>query len=165
MPDYIEKALTKFQHSPPPTPQFALHAWNPPKYGQRVPYTLTPNSSQWLDKKGTSYVQSVVGAFLYYVRVLDCAIFVALNDIAAHQAHPTQFILNKCKQLLDYVATYPNVKLWFHASGMILHVDLYPAYLVRDSARSCIAGHYILSSHPPPAPQIPTKQPNTPILI
>lgn len=46
MPDYIEKALTKFQHSPPPTPQFALHAWNPPKYGQRVPYTLTPNSSQ-----------------------------------------------------------------------------------------------------------------------
>ena len=48
---------------------------------------------------------------------------------------------------------------------MILHVDLDAAYLVQDSARSCIAGHYILSSHPPPAPQISIKQPNAPILL
>ena len=37
--------------------------------------------------------------------------------------------------------------------------------LIQDRACSHIAGHYILSSHPPPAPIIPTKSPNTPILI
>ena len=48
---------------------------------------------------------------------------------------------------------------------MVLHVDSDAAYLVQDEARSRIAGHYILSSNPPPAPQIPHKSPNAPILI
>ena len=48
---------------------------------------------------------------------------------------------------------------------MILHVDSDAAYLVQDRACSRIAGHYILSSHPPPAPQIPNKIPNAPILV
>ena len=77
---------------------------------------------------------------------------VALNEIAAHQAHPTQFILTKCDQLLDYASTYPNVKLRFKASDMILYVDSDTAYLIQDRARSRIAGHYILNSHPPLVP-------------
>ena len=48
---------------------------------------------------------------------------------------------------------------------MILHVDSDAVYLVHDGARSRIAGHYILSSYPPPAPQIPRKAPNASILI
>ena len=165
MPDYVKKALKKFQHSPPASPQLAPHAWNPPKYGQRVQYALTPDSSPLLDKQHKLYVQSVVGAFLYFARAIDSTLLVALNDIAAHQARPTQFILSKCKQLLDYAATYPKVALRFYASDMILHVDSDAAYLVQDGARSRIAGHYILSSHPPPAPQIPIKRPNAPILV
>ena len=165
MPDYVTKALKKFQHPPPASPQYAPHAWNPPKYGQRVQYALTPDSSPPLDKRQKLYVQSVVGAFLYFARAIDSTLLVALNDIAAHQARPTQFILSKCKQLLDYAATFPNVTLRFHASDMILHVDSDAAYLVQDGARSRIAGHYILSSRPPPAPQIPLKRPNAPILV
>jgi len=90
---------------------------------------------------------------------------VALNEIAAHQAAPTQFILAKCHRLLDYAATFPNVKIRYTTSDMILHVDSDAAYLVQDGARSRIAGHYILSSHPSPAPQIPKKTPNAPILV
>ena len=48
---------------------------------------------------------------------------------------------------------------------MILHVDSDAAYLVQDGARSRIAGHYILSFRPPPAPHILKKSPNAPILI
>ena len=66
---------------------------------------------------------------------------VALNNIAAHQATPTQHIRDKCTHLLDYAATYKNVQLRFTASDMILHVDSDAAYLVQDGARSCIAGH------------------------
>ena len=89
----------------------------------------------------------------------------ALNDISAHQATPTKFIESKCHRLLDYLPTYPDVKLRYTASDMILHVDFDAAYLVQDGARSRIAGHYILSSHPPPALLVPVKAPNAPILV
>lgn len=89
---------------------------------------------------------------------------VALNEIAAHQARPTQYIIAKCKQLLDYAATFPHVTLRFNASDMILHVDSDAAYLVQDGARSRIAGHYILSSRPPPGPSNPKESTQRPDL-
>ena len=46
---------------------------------------------------------------------------VALNEVTAHQAKPTQYIFNKCKRILSF--------------------------------------------YPPPAPQMPIKTPNAPILI
>ena len=51
------------------------------------------------------------------------------------------------------------------ASDMILHIDSDAAYSVQGGARIRIAGHYILSSHPPPNPQIPNKIPNALILV
>ena len=90
---------------------------------------------------------------------------VALNEVAAHQANPTYCIHIKCNQLLDYAATFSNVKIHFQASYMILHVNLDTAYLAQDCTWSRIAEHYILSSFPPPVPQIHTKIPNAPILI
>ena len=89
----------------------------------------------------------------------------ALNEIATHKSACTQFISAKCKQLLDYTSTFPDPKPCFIAGDMILHVDSDAAYLVQDGAMSHITGHYILSSHPLPVPQIPTKTPNAPILI
>ena len=48
--------------------------------------------------------------------------------------------------LLDYVTTYPNPKIRFYASDMILHVDSDAAYLVQPNARSRYAGYYYLGS-------------------
>ena len=58
----------------------------------------------------------------------------ALNTIASQQATPTQKTLEKCKQLLDYAATYPKAYVRFFASDMILHVDTDAAYLVMHKA-------------------------------
>ena len=66
---------------------------------------------------------------------------------------------------MDYAATYPNTKLRYFASDMILHIDSDAAYLVQDNARSRIAGYYILSPYPSPAPTIPKPAPNAPILV
>ena len=66
---------------------------------------------------------------------------------------------------MDYAATYPNANLRFFASDMILHIDSNAAYLVQDNARSRIAGIYILSSYPSPAPTIPNPAPNATILV
>ena len=66
--------------------------------------------------------------------------------------------------LLDYAATYPNAKVRFHKSDMILHVDSDAAYLVQPNARIRIAGSFKLNCKPPPAPLILRPKPNAPIL-
>ena len=48
--------------------------------------------------------------------------------------------------LLDYCATYPNTKIRYYTSDMLLHVDSNAAYLIVEWAKSRIAGHYFLSS-------------------
>ena len=50
--------------------------------------------------------------------------------------------------LLYYAHTYPNAKICYQTSNMILHVESYAAYLVMHGARSRIANHYSLSNHP-----------------
>ena len=66
--------------------------------------------------------------------------------------------------LLDYAATYPNAKIRYHASDMVLHADSDAAYLVLPNAKSRIAGHFYLSSNPPKSPAPPKPAPNGPIL-
>ena len=95
-----------------------------------------------LEGKDITMVQSIVGALLYYARAIDNTILTALNDISSMQASPTENTRNKCRRLLDYVATYPNVSLRYHASDMQLHVDSDAAYLVAPKARSRVAGYY-----------------------
>ena len=101
-----------------------------------------------LNPKDTKFIQSVTGSFLYYGRALDNTILPALNEIASEQAQPTQKTMEKAQRLMDYVHTYPNAYIRFHASDMILNIDSDAAYLVAPKARSRVAGYYHLSSNP-----------------
>ena len=78
-----------------------------------------------------------MGSFLYYGCVIESTLLVVLHDIATHQTSSTQHIQSEYKHLLDYATKYPNGKLWYTASDMILHVDSDAAYLVQDCACSC----------------------------
>ena len=51
MPGYIVKALYKFQHPAPKKPQYAPHAWLPPKYVQNIQYAHPPETLPVLNKK------------------------------------------------------------------------------------------------------------------
>ena len=147
MPKYIENILLKAQHNPL-TPTYTPYKWTPPQYGQRIQHTKPEDTSPLLDKKGKKYVQSILGSLLYYARAVDPTMLVALNELSAEQANPTQNTLPKITQLLNYAATYPNAILRFHASDMILHADSDAAYLVMPKARSRIAGYFYMSDHP-----------------
>ena len=48
--------------------------------------------------------------------------------------------------LLNYMTTYPNPKIRFYASDMILHVNSNAAYLVQPNVRSRYGGYYYLGS-------------------
>ena len=153
MPGYIRKALERLQHIAPTSPQYAPHRWTEPSYGSKV--QLAPvDTSPLLDAKGKKYVQSVTGTLAYYSRGVDPTMQPAINEIAAKQANPTESTLAACKMLLDYAYTYPNAKIRFVASKMILTADTDAAYLVQPNARSRYAGYFYLtddqSSSPTP---------------
>ena len=153
MPKYIPALLKKLQHPQPAKPQYAPHAWVTPAYGQRI--QMAPiDTSKKLDTKGIRFVQSVVGSLLYQSRALDSTTSVALNELGSTQATATQKTKDGCTMLLDYVATYPNPKIRFYASDMLLHIDSDAAYLVQQHARSRYAGFYYLGS--------PGSTPSTP---
>ena len=147
MPKYIEYLLHKCQHNPS-VPTYTPFKWTVPQYGKTQQFAKPTDTAPKLDKKGIKYVQSVIGSLLYYGRAVDPTILVALNELSTEQASPTTNTLQKIKQLLNYVATYPNTILQFHASDMTLHVDSDAAYLVLPNAKSRIAGYFYLSNHP-----------------
>ena len=69
-----------------------------------------------------------------------------LNDLPQQQSQPTIATREKCNRLMDYIATYPNAFIRYHASDMILNVDSDAAYLVLPNARSRIAGFFHLTN-------------------
>ena len=114
------------------------------KKGQRQ-YAQTPDNAPKLSPAETTKVQSIVGSLLYYARAIDNTLLPALNTIAASQAAPTTATMKKCKRILDYVATYPQVYIQYHASDMVLNIDSDAAYLVLPEAKSRIAGFFQLN--------------------
>jgi hypothetical protein len=163
MPGYVASALARLQHKPPSRPQYAPHQWTQPAYGQKVQLAPVDDSPK-LDAKGTKFVQSCVGSFLYYARAVDPTMLPAINEISSSQASPSVKTKTACQMLMDYASTYPLAILRYHASDMVLHVDSDAAYLVLPNARSRYAGHYFLGNQPPPPPAKPSPTPNGAIL-
>ena len=145
MKHYVIKALQKLQHTFPKRPQYAPHKWTVPIYGQNRQYAPDPDTSALLPQKDIKRVQRVVGSFLYYARAVDNTILPALNEISATQSKPTLLTNEKINMLLDYLSTYPDAKIRFFASDMVLHIDSDAAYLVAPKARSRIAGYFYCS--------------------
>jgi hypothetical protein len=148
MPGYVDRALKKFNHPPPPQKQHAPHQWVEPAYGSRRPQDPTPTSTAPpLDQHGTTRIQSISGTFLYYGRACDPCILPALNELASEQASPTTDTITKTDMLMDYLHTYPNAVIRYYASDMILKITSDAAYLVQPKARSRAAVHYHFGWH------------------
>ena len=73
IPDYIKNALKRLNYKVFVSPQYSPHEHvgvNWTNKGDRQ-YAQQPDDSPFLDKANTTYVQQVVGFFLYYARALD----------------------------------------------------------------------------------------------
>jgi hypothetical protein len=87
------------------------------------PQSPTPiSTAPLLDKQGNNRIQSISGTFLYYGRACNPCILPDLNEIASEQAKPTTDTIPKTDMLMDYLHTYPNAVIRYHASGMILKI-------------------------------------------
>ena len=157
MPGFVEKTLKKLNFIPSKKHQFAPHEWTVPIYGKNRQFAPPDDNSPRLSPKETKQVQSVVGSFLYYGRAIDNTILPALNEISLMQSAPTTKTNKKINMLLNYLNTYKNAVVRFHASDMTLYVDSDAAYLVAPKAKSRIAGFFYCSNNSttnPPSPPL-----------
>ena len=73
-----------------------------------------------LDKLGIKQNQGIFSALIYYAQVINNKLILALRSIESHQSSVTKHTLDAITQLLDYVSTYPNGGITYHASIMTL---------------------------------------------
>ena len=170
MPGYIEKALIRFQHSPPSRPQHSPHSWIAPQYGVQTQLTDHPDNTAALPVDGKLFIQQVLGVLLYYARAVDNTLLVALNTLASTQANPTENTYAGVVQILNYCATHPDAVVRYNASGMALHIHSDASYLSASQARSRVGGYFFLSDalvdpNKAPLPDAPPPPFNGPILI
>jgi hypothetical protein len=119
MPNYIPKALLKYQHPHPVFPQHQPLQNVPIQYGQRVQPVVVDTSAP-LTPAALKRVQDIVGTLLYYGRAVDPTLLTAVSSIATRQSNGTQAVAIACDQLLDYVATHPNAGIRYKTCDMIL---------------------------------------------
>jgi hypothetical protein len=82
---------------------------------------------------------------LYYARAVDNKLLIALRAITACQAKATVATEQAVDLLLDYVATYPNDGIVYHASDMILFAHADAGFLNKTNSRSRAGAHIYLS--------------------
>jgi hypothetical protein len=80
MPDYISKALLKYQHQAPSKPQHAPYKATPIQFGARV-QTVTTDTTAPLSKERIKCMQDIGGTLLYYGHAVDLAILPAISAI------------------------------------------------------------------------------------
>ena len=121
------------------------------KYCWSIQYApIAQDQQQLLDANGKHKIQSVVGTFLYYGCAVEPTVLTALINMTTMQSKPTITTLKQSNMLTDYLATYPNAKLWLYVGNMQWHLESDAAYLVLSDTKSWIAGYFY--SHAPPHP-------------
>jgi hypothetical protein len=124
MPGYIKAALHKYQHTAPARPEHAPYTWNPPIYRAKTQFVNEITTSPALSDKDVNKSQQRMGTLLYYARAVDPTLIMPINVLASEQSNATEITADKVIKLLNYCNTYPDTKIRYHASDMILHIHI-----------------------------------------
>ena len=148
MPDYVKKALARFQHKFPSHPQHSPHPCAKIKYGEKVQYAKETVPTD-MTKEQLTYCQQVIGVFLFYARAIDSTMLPSIGSIAAHMSTSTwREMKQKITHFLDYAATHPDAEIVYKASSMHLWIHTDASYLTEPKARSRAGGYHYFSSKP-----------------
>jgi hypothetical protein len=129
-------------------PQHCLFYPQPKQYGSAAQCPIKPDTSPPLSKDDIKQVHCVIGSILYYAQAIDLTVLMALSMIASKQAKGTKSTIKKCIQLLDYLATHPDVTVKFYAFDMILNIQSNASYLSKANAHSHACGHFLMGWKP-----------------
>ena len=149
MPGYVSEALARFRHLYTKKGEDQPYSHVVPNYAAKVQYAADEDISQLAAKEEKTFIQQVVGTFLYYGRAVDGTMLTALSVIASEQASPTENTLKKARKFMDYAAMHPDAVLTYRSSDMCLAVHSDASYLSKPKARSRAGGHFFLASNVP----------------
>ena len=135
----------KYVHLPQKKPQYLPHKQRPIGYGAKQQILQPTDTNPYLDDKGIQRVQGIVGTLLYVGISVNKKLLVALSSIGSQKAAATKEIADATKQLLDYVATYPNDGILFRKSDMILAAHADAGFFNESKARIRAGAHIFLS--------------------
>ena len=90
MNGYIEKVLLKYGHPRPSKAQLSPHKHCEVIYGTKEKLTYEDDTSLPLDNQGKKCIQGIVGALLYYGRLVDNKLLVGLSSIGSQQSAITE---------------------------------------------------------------------------
>ena len=147
MPGYIDRALKRFQHNFPRTPEHSPHPWQRPNYGAKTQFAAPPDTAPALDAADKLRILEVLGTLLFYARAIDSTLLTAIGELATEQSQSTTHTMEKLAQLLNYCATHPDASVRFTASDMLLAVESDASYLSVAKGRSRAAGYFYLTNH------------------
>jgi hypothetical protein len=139
---YIKKLLQKYKYCVPPKPQHCPYSPSPIQYGAKAQTPILVNISPKLSPNNIKEIQQIIGSILYYAWAVDITVLMALSSIAIKQTKGTTNMMQKAKQLLDYLATNPDATIRFRASDMIMNVRSEVSYLSGANARSRACRHF-----------------------
>ena len=134
MPGYIEKKMQEYDHVVPTQFQRCQYSPEPKQFGSKAQTSLPTNESPKLDAKDIKRIQQIVGSILYYARAVDMTVLAALSTITINQMKATQQMMDRCIQLLDYLASNLYAKVRFLASDMVMNIHLDASYLSESGA-------------------------------
>ena len=149
MPGNVQAALKRFQVSRNSKPTHSPAPFEPPLYGRHVQFTPTDESPP-ASPAETTYIQEVIGTFLYYARAVDCTMLTTLNKLASRQSKPTTALYRDVQHFLQYAATYPNAAVTYTASDMRLVLWSDGSYLSESLSRSRAGGYHYLTGNGDP---------------
>ena len=148
MTGYIEKLLQRMKHEKPTKPQHSPYQDPPRIFGTDSQNTILPDALPKLDDKRKRKVQQVIGGDIYYACAIDITVLPALGTIVCEQSQATEMTKKKVSQLLNYLATKPNTKVQFYASGMVLNIHSDASYLSEPRSHSRVSGDFFLGDTP-----------------
>ena len=122
---YVAESLTISWHKHPHKTQDQPYQNIKPTYGAKSHYAKAVDESSPLSKENKKFFQEVTDTLLYYAKAMDPNMITSLGAIIAHQANPTEQIMQKLTQLLDCAATHQGYVITHQASDMVLtgHID------------------------------------------
>jgi hypothetical protein len=113
-----------------------LYSPSPKQFGSEAQEPLPEDKSPQLDKAGINCGQQIVGSILYYARVVDMTILMALSTIMSKQTLAPEKTMIKCTQFLDHLASNSDAKVCFYTSDMVMNIHSNASYLSEAKARS-----------------------------
>ena len=139
LPMYIKKALARYGITITSKQTRSPGAYIRPIYGA-TQQLVSIDESPLLDATGVKLVQSIIGTFLWYCRVVDHTGLVKLGQLSQEITTASENTMAKAQHLLQYFASNPIATIEYKASDMILRLHSDASYLSEPRAGSRLGG-------------------------